>query len=258
MMSNESEKKVGVFIDYENVHICLEKNKKAFKLDSFGSFRSETEKIGNIKMIKAIANWTFWKDQEKAFGDEGIQTLSIFSDLKNAADIALVVDCMAAVHDNKIDTVIIFSGDGGYAPLLNYLTNEGKDVYVFSVENGCNTKVYNRLKENHIIIDTVFKDQICDVSELHINQSLINLTSTLHASMKNKDFMSRKYFLTYLQNNATFKDEKKEKLGDLIDDCLRLSLINSSFRPNPHNVDNPTRTLNVNYEHPLIQPLNLK
>lgn len=90
--------------------------------------------IGEIAVERAYTNWKLppWPVMKvvSQFGVEPIQMHSFgFGNTANASDLMLAVDAMELVISHPgITRVVIVSGDGGFAPLLNKLRSHGKLV----------------------------------------------------------------------------------------------------------------------------------
>lgn len=257
-MTKSDDKRVAVFIDFENINISLGELALMIDTERYNIFREVGENYGKVVMIKPYACWDFMYPQQKAFEEIGIRTVPIFSSLKNATDITLVIDCMSSAFKDNVDTFVIFAGDGGYAPLVNYLIDElDKEVILLSVKESTKGKVYQRLGENHKLINDELKDVIVSNSGLEITPDLVKLVEILHQGLKKLEFMARRYFFNYICKHDYFKKFESDECGKLIDNAISLRLINSGFKENP-NTTNNTRILLVNYEHPKVIELNLK
>jgi uncharacterized LabA/DUF88 family protein len=134
-MKKSKEQRVGVFIDVQNLYHTA-KNIYRTRVD-FGQILKEA--VEGRKLIRAFAYVIRTKGgDEKAFFDAlsqiGIETREkdlkeFHSGAKKANwDIGLAVDAIRVAP--SIDTVIIVSGDGDFAPLVEYLKNQGKRVEV--------------------------------------------------------------------------------------------------------------------------------
>lgn len=250
-------KNVAVFMDYENVHLCLmEGTNKIIDLDHFNAFREVGRKYGNVKRIKSFASWDHFRPQQQAFNDSSIDAIPSFSGLKNAVDIHLTVECLNTVFKEKIDVVVIFSGDGGYAPLVKSLVEEHDvEVYVYSTKHGANTRAYNWLGDKHLFIDNELEEVLKDKNEL--DPYIVKMIKVLHDaySVKKMSFVSAGYFVNHLKGREDFS-EVKERISYLLGDATRLSLILEKDRDAQSG--NKMTSLEVNYEHPEVQNLSLK
>lgn len=120
------EQRVGVFIDTQNLYHSA-KNLYKRKVN-FGNVLKQA--VSDRVLIRAIAYViTSEAGDEKNFFDAltkiGIETktknLQIFAGGAKKADwdVGLAIDAVAAAA--KLDTVVIVSGDGDFAPLVQYL-----------------------------------------------------------------------------------------------------------------------------------------
>lgn len=132
------EQRVGIFIDTQNLYHSA-KNLYHGKVN-FGAIMKEA--VAGRALIRAIAYViTTESGEEKNFFDAlgklGIEAktknIQIFNSGAKKADwdVGLAVDAIKLAP--KLDTIIIASGDGDFAPLVDYLkTNEGCQVEVIS------------------------------------------------------------------------------------------------------------------------------
>ena len=132
------EQRVGVFIDAQNLYHSARNLYKARV--NFGAVLKEA--LAGRKLVRAIAYViTTEAGDEKNFFEAltkmGIETktkdLQIFRSGEKKADwdVGLTVDAMRMA--NRLDAVIIASGDGDFLPLVEYLQNyTGAQVEVVS------------------------------------------------------------------------------------------------------------------------------
>jgi uncharacterized LabA/DUF88 family protein len=132
------EQRVGIFIDTQNLYHSA-KNLYHGKVN-FGAIMKEA--TAGRALIRAIAYVITTESGEEqsffeALGKLGIETktknIQIFNSGAKKADwdVGLAVDAIKLAP--KLDTIIIASGDGDFAPLVDYLkTNEGCQVEVIS------------------------------------------------------------------------------------------------------------------------------
>lgn len=143
-MSTES--RVGVFIDSDNISACALKYAwPAIK------------EIGGIVCAKAYGDWedddalTSMKAELEGGDIEFVQQKA-YSKRKNATDIALSVGCVHSVLKEKLNIVILFSGDSDFAPLTEYLLSQG--VYVIGVGGENNTsEAFKKICSKYLFIE---------------------------------------------------------------------------------------------------------
>lgn len=131
------EQRVGVFIDTQNLYHSA-KNIYHARVN-FGNVLKDS--VGDRRLIRARAYMvTTESGEEKAFLDAltkmGIEPktkdLQIFYGGAKKADwdVGMAVD--AIVASPKLDTIILFTGDGDFIPLVHYLKEHGCQVEVVS------------------------------------------------------------------------------------------------------------------------------
>ena len=124
------EQRVGVFIDTQNLYHSA-KNIYHARVN-FGNVLKDA--VGDRRLVRARAYAVttesgeekgFFEALEKVGIEMRLKDLQIFSGGAKKADwdVGLAVDAITA--SPKLDTVIIFSGDGDFVPLVHYLQNHG-------------------------------------------------------------------------------------------------------------------------------------
>jgi uncharacterized LabA/DUF88 family protein len=75
-----------------------------------------------------------------------------------SVDISLTVDVLSHIHQNNIDTVCLFSGDGDFAPVLEEAIRYGKRVFVGALSKGLSPTLRG-LADEYIYLDACFFDE---------------------------------------------------------------------------------------------------
>src|ERR1700722_15413811 len=124
------EQRVGVFIDTQNLYHSA-KNIYHARVN-FGNVLKDA--VGDRRLVRARAyavttesgeEKAFFEALEKVGIEMRLKDLQVFAGGAKKADwdVGLAVDAITA--SPKLDTVIIFSGDGDFVPLVRYLQNHG-------------------------------------------------------------------------------------------------------------------------------------
>jgi len=141
------EQRVAVFIDTQNLYHTAKNLYK--RRVNFGALLKEA--VASRKLVRAVAYVITTENQdEKAFfealGKLGIETktkdLQIFWGGAKKADwdVGLAIDAITMA--NKLDAVILVSGDGDFVPLVEYLQiNSGVQVEVVSFGKSTSAKL---------------------------------------------------------------------------------------------------------------------
>lgn len=141
------EQRVGVFIDTQNLYHSARNLYKARV--NFGAVLKEA--VAGRKLVRAVAYViTTEAGEEKNFFEAltklGIETktkdLQIFhtGTKKGDWDVGLTVDVMRMA--NRLDAVIIVSGDGDFVPLIEYMKNHtGTQVEIASFGKSTSSKL---------------------------------------------------------------------------------------------------------------------
>ena len=124
-MVTYKEQRVGVFIDVQNMYYSA-KNLYNAKVN-FGNILETA--VGNRKLIRAIAYVVKTKTgEEKVFFEAleklGLETrekeLMVYDGAKKADwDVGICIDSIALA--DRLDVIVVVSGDGDFIPLVQYL-----------------------------------------------------------------------------------------------------------------------------------------
>jgi uncharacterized LabA/DUF88 family protein len=142
-----SEQRVGVFIDTQNLYHSA-KNIYHARVN-FGNVLKDAVADRRLVRARAYAVTTesgeekgFFEALEKVGIEMRLKDLQVFAGGAKKADwdVGLAVDAITA--SPKVDTVIIFSGDGDFVPLVQYLqTHGGCQVEVVSFGRSTSLKL---------------------------------------------------------------------------------------------------------------------
>src|SRR6201982_695781 len=135
-MQND-EKRIAVFIDFENVAMGVRESK-------YGNFDIElvlkrlVEK-GKIMVKRAYSDWHRYAEFKRAFHQAAIELIDVpqtrYSG-KNSADIRMVVDALdLAYGKTHIDSFVLVSGDSDFSPLVSKLRENDRYVIGLGVKS---------------------------------------------------------------------------------------------------------------------------
>jgi uncharacterized protein (TIGR00288 family) len=137
MSSQNDERNMAVFCDFENVAIGV----REAKYDKF-DMQKVLERLlvkGSIVVKKAYCDWDRYKEfkapmHEAAF--ELIEIPHVRQSGKNSADIRMVVDALDLCYTKShVDTFVIISGDSDFSPLVSKLRENNKEVIGVGVKH---------------------------------------------------------------------------------------------------------------------------
>jgi uncharacterized LabA/DUF88 family protein len=129
--------RVGVFVDVQNMYYSA-KNLYRAKVN-FAKILEDA--IGGRQLIRAVAyvvraeeplEQTFFDALEKSGFEVKVKDIQIFpGGVKKADwDVGVVIDMIRL--SNKLDVMVLISGDGDYVPAVEFLRNQGHRVEVLS------------------------------------------------------------------------------------------------------------------------------
>src|SRR5690606_23244557 len=150
------DQRVGVLVDVSNMYYSAKNLYNGAKLD-FGQVLKEA--VADRKLIRAIAyvikadikeEQSFFDALERAGYEVKSKDLQIFvgGAKKGDWDVGISVDAIKLA--DKLDTIILVSGDGDYEPLINYLQeNKGCYVEVYAFGRTASNKIIEKADEFH-------------------------------------------------------------------------------------------------------------
>lgn len=144
--TKHEEQRVGVFVDVQNLYYSARNIYNARV--NFSALIKET--VGRRKLIRAIAyviraqmpeEQTFFDALAKSGYEVKAKDLQVFFGgiKKGDWDVGITMDIIKQM--NKLDAIILASGDGDYLPLLEYLKNFGARVELIAFGKSCSAKL---------------------------------------------------------------------------------------------------------------------
>lgn len=140
--------RAGVFVDVQNMYYSAKNLFEGAKVD-FGQVLSVA--VSGRQLIRAMAyviradvgeEEAFYEALEKQGYEVMAKDLQVFAGgaKKGDWDVGLAIDAIRAA--DKLDTIVLVSGDGDFAPLVDYLqNNKGCRVEVVAFEKTCSSKL---------------------------------------------------------------------------------------------------------------------
>lgn len=156
MAIKNPEQRVGVFVDVSNMYYSAKNLYDGAKVD-FGKVLKMA--VADRKLIRAIAyvikadikeEQSFFEALGKAGYEVKTKDLQIFigGAKKGDWDVGITVDAIKMA--DKLDTIILVSGDGDYEPLLTYLQeNKGCYCEVYAFGRTTSAKLIDKTDEFH-------------------------------------------------------------------------------------------------------------
>jgi hypothetical protein len=144
MALRDESPKVGVYIDFENLHATF-----ADAQFGDGSYRENrmsvqpmffdivpilhyAASLGDVVICKAYANWQFFANYRHVLNEGSVDLIQLFprgANMRNSADIRLAVDCLSDVHGHDhLSHVVIVSCDSDFIPLVQKVKQAGRFV----------------------------------------------------------------------------------------------------------------------------------
>lgn len=105
------------------------------------------KKKKNSKKEKNIEN--------KKDGENTCNCDSLYIVKSKGVDIQLTVDILNHVHSDNVDTVLLFSGDGDFIPVMTEVQRCGKQFWVYAFSKGLNPEI-EPIADKFICIDNLF------------------------------------------------------------------------------------------------------
>ena len=156
MAVKNPDQRVGVFVDVSNMYYSAKNLYKGAKVD-FGKVLQDA--VAGRKLIRAIAyvikadikeEQSFFDALDRAGFEVKTKDLQIFAGgaKKGDWDVGITVDAIKMA--DKLDTIILVSGDGDYEALVNYLQeNKGCYVEAWAFGRTTSSKLLDKVNEFH-------------------------------------------------------------------------------------------------------------
>ena len=154
-----SERKIALFIDFENIAIGVMDAK--YKKFEIGLVIERLLEKGKIVVKRAYSDWDKFPDYKRELHEAAVEMIEIpgrgYSG-KNSADIRLVVDAMDMCYSKEhIDLFVIASGDSDFSPLVSKLKENDKYVIGVGVKNSSSNLLIDNCDE-FIYYEDVWRD----------------------------------------------------------------------------------------------------
>jgi uncharacterized protein (TIGR00288 family) len=147
--SVRNELTTAVFVDFENLALGVEQDKKGrFEIELILKRLLER---GRIVFKRAYCDWPRFKDFMQEFHRHGFEMVDIPSSKvsgKNSADIRMVVDAIDLCYQKThIDTFVLVTGDSDFSPLVSKLKENDKRVIGCGVRSSTSDLLANNCDE---------------------------------------------------------------------------------------------------------------
>ena len=146
LTTKHEEQRVGIFVDVQNLYYSARNiyNSRV----NFSALIKES--VGSRKLIRAIAyviraqmpeEQTFFDALSKAVYEVKAKDLQVFFGgiKKGDWDVGITMDMIRMM--NKLDSIVLASGDGDYVPLVEYLKNFGVRVEIIAFGKSSSSKL---------------------------------------------------------------------------------------------------------------------
>jgi len=170
-MQKNPYQRVGVFVDVQNMYYSA-KNLYNAKVN-FGKILEDAQ--AGRQLIRAIAyvvkaeeplEQTFFDALEKAGYEVKVKDIQIFpGGVKKADwDVGVAIDMIRL--SNRLDVMVLISGDGDYVPVVEYLRNQGHRVEVMGFGRSTSNKLVSSTDE-FIDMDTDHNKYLLATRPIH-------------------------------------------------------------------------------------------
>ncbi len=146
MSIRNQDQRVGVFVDVQNLYYSARNMYNArvkFNevLDAAVAGRKLIRAIAYVVQADMPEEHTFFEALEKAGFEVKVKQLQTFAGghQKGDWDVGIAMDIVKMM--NKLDVVVLCSGDGDYLPLLEYLQMSGQFTETLAFGKSCSGKV---------------------------------------------------------------------------------------------------------------------
>jgi len=146
------DQRVGIFVDVQNLYYSA-KNLYSAKVN-FGEILKTS--VSGRKLIRAMAyvvkaqnldEQRFFEALDKQGFEVKMKDLQVFygGNKKGDWDVGIVVDIIRLM--NKLDVVVLVTGDGDFIPLVEYLKNQGQYVELVGFSESSSSQLIKEADE---------------------------------------------------------------------------------------------------------------
>ena len=146
------EQRVAIFIDTQNLYHCAKNIYKA-KVNFEAVLRAA---LGDRKLVRALAyvvttesgeEQPFFEALEKIGIEVKTKDLLIFTGGAKKADwdVGMAVD--AIIHSQKVDAIVLATGDGDFVPLVEYVRSKGCQVEAIAFGKSSSSRLIEALDD---------------------------------------------------------------------------------------------------------------
>lgn len=198
---------VAVYVDYENIHKTLLKEKTNVLREGFFEKLRKwcSDKGKRIVQTRVYCNFDnedmYQSHHQSILQSYGVETIHTSNQGKNYADLKISIDVLTSMYSNdNIDEFIIVSNDKDMIPLLNSIRENKRNVCVITAGNDYNRSICefaDQHKDFHKICKT-------KVDHLIINDIKERYWKNFHSSIDdkiNRFFKGEPYTHCSLPNN---------------------------------------------------------
>ena len=131
MDQHDSEPRIAVFLDYENLAIGARENLRT--TFDFAPVADALAERGRVITRKAYADWSYFDEDRRMLTRHQVELIDIPQKMggarKNAADIKMAIDAVELALDREyISTFVICTGDSDLSPLVQKLRELDRSV----------------------------------------------------------------------------------------------------------------------------------
>jgi uncharacterized protein (TIGR00288 family) len=202
----DTNRKIAVLIDYDNF------NQEKY----FSILFDELSELGDILIKYAFYSNLEDKTIKDKFIKYGIQPMSqiSYSKGKNAVDIRMVIEAMALLNKDYIDTICLATNDSDFTPLVYHLQLNNK--YVIGAGDNKATETYKNAFNNFISVEKISEPiQLIGKSSNKVDKPLDDLVAIINkiidSNHDNRDLADFSYVIQTLKNQM--KDFNPKNYG---------------------------------------------
>lgn len=154
----------AIFIDFENFFYTLENEYKLSQENASDSaieiinnqLDELQEKIGPAIIKYAYADWAEFSDSKRELQRMGIRVFDVLSSIhKNSADIELSLAAQQIILTrDDITVIVIFAGDRDYMPIVQRISEAGRDPHLVGFEKSLSGDLKKQVGEgNYTLVE---------------------------------------------------------------------------------------------------------
>ena len=264
-----TENEAALFLDYENIHIGMEKTFGAIPDVHIlvEAIKQGFTDCGTIIIGKAYGDWELFVGVPAQLQREQIEPVYIGAKrrygrdsgfrrgvAKNAADIQLALDAQELVYTKpNIGTFILISGDYDFVPLVMRLHRHSKRVCLSGIQADTSRDLKQLVEKDFLSIDELLGLKGTGVPRLPIVDWHAFVKYLEQWQKGSMPFIARKLFTRQLPSSIIGGIDTEDARDNVTGEAIASGIVELYYVPNPKKEGTQTAAIRLNMEHDFVR-----